>query len=139
MDVGTKIELEAFFEDYGEAFAHGILDKVCTKLAFPLTISDSQGIVCFSSQEEMCENTQALIEKYAGLGVKGVRMSRLALACMGPSRHARADATWQMLNEKGGPIVAIDTSYVLNKTDAGWRIILMISHNEAEKIKALRR
>lgn len=139
MDAAIKTELEAFFEEYGEAFAHGILDKACTKLSFPLSISAPDGVQCFGSQEDMCANTQALIEKYASLGVKGVRMSRLNLQCLGPSKHARADATWQLLNEKGGPIVAFDTSYILARTTEGWRIILVITHNEKEKIAALRR
>jgi ketosteroid isomerase-like protein len=118
-----------FFHTYSEAFAADDIERVLAHHDHPLTVVRASGAQVFPDRAEARAFLQQQMDGYRSLGMAWpVPAAALTFAYGGDL--ARAEVMWILRDRDGRQIARWTTIYCLRRTDQGWRLCIIVSHEE---------
>jgi hypothetical protein len=130
----TNVEIAEFFSQFASAVCKCDLDKICDCFTQAFGFSDPESLRFISGHRQIRELAQLSVERYQALGFNRIKISRLT-PNLYESNHATADLEWILLDGGGLEICRFDHSYVLRKLGGLWRIVFVVAHNEARRLR----
>jgi hypothetical protein len=130
----SSVEMAEFFGRYATAFSHGDVEALCALFAKAFCLSSPSTMMMVSGTEKVRTVIRESLARYAGVGFARAKISRLN-PTLYASDHALADLQWTLIDADGGDIASFDATYVLKKFSTDWRIVLVISHNEEQRLQ----
>jgi hypothetical protein len=132
--MATNVEIAEFFGRYATAFSHGQLEDVVSLYSKAFTLCAPGSMMVVSGRDKARQVIGEAMSRYAELGFCRAKIGKLQ-PNLYASDHAVADLEWSLLDGSGSPILVFDATYVLRKFGEQWKIVLLIAHNEAERLQ----
>ncbi len=138
MAAGNDMSAEAaghFFRTYSEAFASYDVDKVLSHHDHPLTVVTAAGPRVFPERAQARAFLAEQMETYHRLGMAWP-VPAAALTFAYGNDLARAEVMWILRNPAGDEVARWSTIYCLRRTDDGWKLCIVVSHEEPKHLAA---
>lgn len=132
--------VEAFFQDYAEAFRSKSRTRLLAKFCLPLTFLTKTGPIVFQDEERLSANLDALLRRYEQIEAVDWKYTIKDVRTVGSGIYL-VEIEWQFFDGRNELLYACDTSYLLAaETKAGAKVMAVIAHNEMERYEqALKR
>jgi len=132
--------IEAFFQDYAEAFRSKSKARLLAKFCLPLTFLTKAGPIVFSDEEHLSANLDALIRRYEEIQAVDWNYTIKDVRTIGSGIYL-VEIEWHFFNAGNEFLYACDTSYFMAaEVKAGAKVMAVIAHNEIERYEqALKR
>jgi hypothetical protein len=132
--------VEAFFQDYAEAFRSKSRARLLSKFSLPLTFLTKTGPIVFQDEEHLSANLDALIRRYEQIQAVDWKHTIKDVRTIGSGIYL-VEIEWRFFDAGNEPLYACDTSYFLaTEAKPGAKVMAVIAHNEVERYEqALKR
>jgi hypothetical protein len=132
--------VEAFFQDYAEAFRSRSRARLLAKFSLPLTFLTKTGPIVFQDEEHLSANLDALIRRYEEIQAVDWKYTIKDVRTIGSGIYL-AEIEWRFFDARNELLYACDTSYFLaGEAKPGAKVMAVIAHNEIERYdEALKR
>ena len=128
MATALELEVQAFFDQYNEAFASIDGNRIAALYHVPtVTVRGDGSIHCLRSREELAQFFQGVVDTYRRDGFRRSTRHDFELVPIG-QRSALATMTWKMLRADGSLIRQWRQSYNVVRLAEGWRILVATFH-----------
>jgi hypothetical protein len=125
--------VEAFFQDYAEAFRSKSRTRLLAKFCLPLTFLTKTGPIVFQDEEHLSANLDALLRRYEQIEAVDWKYKIRGVRTIGSGIYL-VEIEWQFFDARNELLYACDTSYMLAaETKAGAKVMAVIAHNEMER------
>jgi hypothetical protein len=126
----TRTQVEAFFDDYAEAFSRRDIDRICELWAYPAFMA-ARGKAASLDAAQFRSNTEKLCAFYAGRGL--ARAAKRVLEMHALTSAIAAIVTEDLLyNQHGGEIAKWRHGYLVSEGDAGLAVIAAFPEAELD-------
>ena len=132
--------IDAFFQDYAEAFRAKSKDRLLAKFCVPLTFLTKNGPIAFNDQTRLAANLDALMQRYERIEAVDWTYTIKDVREIGDGIHL-VGLDWKFFDARHELLYACATSYILaGDAKTGVKVMAVIAHNENEEYdKALKR
>ncbi|MFV3127325.1 hypothetical protein [Niveispirillum sp. KHB5.9] len=129
-------EAAAYFNAYSAAFAAYDTERVASLFDQPLTVLTAARPIVHGDQDAVRAYVDGMLDTYRSIGLAWpVPAAVWAWPC--GDDLARAEVLWLLRSADRAEIMRFSTSYLLRRdADAGWRVSVVISYEEPEKLPA---
>jgi hypothetical protein len=128
MATALELEVQAFFDQYNEAFASIDGNRVAALYHVPtITVRGDGSIHCLRSSEELAQFFQVVADTYQRDGYRSGTMCDFEVIAIGQG-SALATMTWKMLRADASLIRQWRMSYNVVRLAEGWRILVATFH-----------
>jgi len=128
MATALEHEIQAFFNQYNEAFANVDGDRIASLYHAPtITVRGDGSIHCLRSHEELARFFQGVAETYRREDLRSSTMHDTEVVPIG-QRSALTTMTWKALRADGSLARQWRQSYNLVRLTEGWRILVSTFH-----------
>jgi hypothetical protein len=128
MVTALELEVQAFFDQYNEAFASIDGNRIASLYHAPtITVRGDGSIHCLRSDEELARFFQGVADTYQRDGYRSSTIHDFEVVAIG-QRSALATLTWKMLRGDGSLIRQWRQSYNVVLLAEGWRILVATFH-----------
>ncbi len=128
-------DIRAFFESYRDAFNALDGQAVAALYAEPSGIAQDAIYTHWNSRESVTQNMVALCKLYREKGFIQAEFEPGQFIEQG-THHAVADIHWRIDWSKGQEPWRFNTTYNLQRTAQGWRVLLCTAYSESTLFKA---
>ncbi len=125
----TRLQAEAFFCAYRDAFNRLDGDAVADLWHVPGGIADARGLTWWDDGAAMRANHRALCEVYRTSGFGRTAFSILHHEALGEA-HAFVNVQWVLHRDDGSVLQAFGTGYQLVQTAQGPKVLLCTAYEE---------
>jgi len=126
--------LKEFFSRYESAFNAFDSDAIANAFADSCIITTPEDVLLVRNDGQLRTILNRITSRYKAIGVKSVKVASLTEMQLDPS-HSLAKVTWDLLREDGTEIVSFDVTYLVRMTEDGSAIILLMPHNEEQRLR----
>jgi hypothetical protein len=132
--------VEAFFQDYAEAFRSRSRVRLLARFSLPLTFLTKAGPIVFQDEEHLSTNLDALLRRYEQIEAVDWKYTIKDVRRIGSGIYL-VEIEWRFFNPRNELLYACDTSYFLAaEAKGGAKVMAIIAHNEIERYEqALKR
>jgi hypothetical protein len=132
--------VEAFFQDYADAFRSKSRAGLLAKFSLPLTFLTKTGPIVFQDEEHLSTNLDALLRRYEQIGAVDWKHTIKDVRTIGSGIYL-VEIEWRFFDAGNELLYACDTSYFLAaEAKPGAKVMAVIAHNEIERYEqALKR
>jgi hypothetical protein len=128
MATALEHEIQAFFNQYNEAFASVDGNRIASLYHAPtITVRGDGSIHCLRSHEELARFFQGVVETYHREDLRSSTMHDTEVVPIG-QRSALTTMTWKALRADGSLARQWRQSYNLVRLTEGWRILVSTFH-----------
>lgn len=130
-----RIEVQAFFETYRDAFNRLDGDAVAELWHTPSAITNtrtgeaSAQLACWPEDAAMRANHRVLCDAYRGSGYHHADFTLVDCISLG-ANHAFANLRWTLWHDDGSLLQAFHTGYNLLRTAGGPKVLLVTQYEE---------
>jgi hypothetical protein len=125
--------VEAFFQDYADAFRSKSTARLLAKFCLPLTFLTKTGPSVFHDEEHLSANLDALIRRYEQIQAVDWRYTIKDVRAIGSGIYL-VEIEWQFFSAGNELLYSCDTSYFLAaEAKGGAKVMAVIAHNEMER------
>ncbi len=128
-------DIRAFFECYREAFNNLDGQAVAELYAEPSGIAQDAVYTHWSSRASVAQNMVALCQLYQEKGFVRADFEPGEFIEQG-THHAVADVQWRINWDTGQDPWLFKTTYNLQRTEQGWKVLLCTAYSESALFKA---
>jgi len=120
--------VEAYFDDFNEAFASFSGERVAGKFLIPF-MAKGPGTACsvFDSPDDLADYFQAHLDEYEQKGCRQCRHTQLEVKWLG-TECALASVHWELLDHGGACLLAWSESYLLSLQDGQALAFATVDH-----------
>jgi hypothetical protein len=129
-------QVRAFYADYARKLSDYAFDKLGTTFGFPFTAIADDLLAVVPSEAKLIEAFEGALDFYTAQEIAQAR-ERIDEITQLTDKLVLAKVNWTYLDRSGTELYDADYVYVLRTNDDGdLRLHVMVSINEAERVKA---
>lgn len=122
-------QLSSLLDGFIDSLLDGDHPPAVARYDLPITFIRPNETLVFEDRESFLRTLENLWSHYRRAGTVGLRRKLLHRRDYGPDLVV-ADIQWTFVDRNGEDIRTIFSTYVLRRTDDGYRVLTHISHNE---------
>jgi hypothetical protein len=126
--------LKDFFSRYESAFTSSNVGAIAKVFADMCLITTPEEVLLVRNDNELRTILNGISSRYRAIGVRSVKIASFTEIELDPY-HALAKVQWSLHRNDGTEIVSFDVTYPARMTEDGPEIILLIPHNEEERLR----
>ena len=124
---GVEQEIADAIRAYADDFARQDLAAAAAHYSMPCLLLTDQGPVVFGTHEELVAQFAVLLDRLGASGYTGGEYTTLHVRAVG-ERTALVSAAAVRYGQSGRELERIGATYTLHRSDAGWKITVLVAH-----------
>ena len=132
--------VNAFFDDYADAFRSESKPRLLAKFSVPLTVLTKSGPIVFQDEEHLSANLEAVLRRYEQIQAVDFKHRLKEVRPIGAG-ILLADLEWHFFDPGHELLYSCDTTYLIAaEAKPNAKVMAVIAHNEVERYEeALKR